>query len=177
MTKEGTDSNEFHEKEDTRMQLLECGRYKKTTFARDIIGGKYHDDKFAEIFYLESVTYNSNDSGTKWQDIVLRDVTGWIRGRVWAENIIPEYERYTGTVVLVQGRYTVYAGKPDLTIDRMEEAEYYEVSDYIETISGDSKNGHLNGSVKSCRILRSHTETWQTNSCRPGGWRRSPCCL
>ncbi len=51
MTKEGTDSNEFHEKEDTRMQLLECGRYKKTTFARDIIGGKYHDDKFAEIFY------------------------------------------------------------------------------------------------------------------------------
>ena len=81
----------FMKKEDTRMQLLECGRYKKTTFARDIIGGKYHDDKFAEIFYLESVTYNSNDSGTKWQDIVLRDVTGWIRGRVWAENIIPEY--------------------------------------------------------------------------------------
>ena len=87
------------------MQLLEGGRYKKTTFARDIIGGKYHDDKFAEIFYLENVTYNSNDSGTKWQDIVLRDVTGRIGGRVWAENINPEYEKYTGTVVLVQGRH------------------------------------------------------------------------
>lgn len=121
------------------MQLLEGDRYKKTTFARDIIGGKHPGDKFAEIFYLESVTYNSNDSGTKWQDIVLRDVTGRIGGRVWAENINPEYEKYTGTVVLVQGRYTVYAGKPDLTIDRMEEAEFYEVSDYIETISGDSK--------------------------------------
>lgn len=138
--KEETESNEKHEKkEDTGMQLLEGGRYKKTTFARDIIRGKYHDDKFAETFYLESVTYNANDSGTKWQSIVLRDVTGRIEGRIWSENINPEYERYTGTVVLVQGRYTVYAGKPDLTIDRMEEALYYEVSDYIETISCDSK--------------------------------------
>lgn len=107
------------------MQLLEGGRYRKTTFARDIIRGKYHDDKFAEIFYLESVTYNSNDSGTKWQSIVLRDVTGKIEGRIWSENINPEYEKYTGTVVLVQGRYTIYAGKPDLTIDKMEEALYY----------------------------------------------------
>ena len=49
------------------MQLLEGGRYRKTTYARDIIKGKYHDDKFAEIFYLESVTYNSHDNGTKWQ--------------------------------------------------------------------------------------------------------------
>lgn len=122
------------------MQLLEGGRYRKTTFARDIIRGKYNDDKFAEIFYLESVTYNSNDNGTRWQSIVLRDVTGRIEGRIWSENIKPEYEMYMGTVVLVQGRYTVYGGKPDLTIDKMEEAMYYEVSDYIETISDDSKN-------------------------------------
>lgn len=138
--KEETDFNEHHEKkEDITMQLLEGGRYRKTTYARDIIKGKYHDDKFAEIFYLESVTYNSNDSGTKWQGIVLRDVTGRIEGRIWKENINPEYEKYTGTVVMVQGRYTVYGGKPDLTIDKMEEALYYEVSDYIETISDDSK--------------------------------------
>ena len=58
--KEETKSNEYHEKkEDIKMQLLEGGRYRKTTFARDIIRGKYHDDKFAEIFYLESVTYLS----------------------------------------------------------------------------------------------------------------------
>ena len=138
--KEAAKFNGHHEKkEDIKMQLLEGGRYKKTTFARDIIKGKYNDDKFAEIFYLESVTYNSNDSGTKWQSIVLRDVTGRIEGRIWPENINPEYEKYTGTVVLVQGRYTVYGGKPDLTVDKMEEALYYEVSDYIETISGDSK--------------------------------------
>lgn len=121
------------------MQLLEGGRYRKTTFARDIIRGKYHDDKFAEIFYLESVTYNSNDNGAKWQGVVLRDVTGRLEGRIWPENISPEYEKYTGTIVLVQGRYTVYGGRPDLTIDRMEEALYYDIPDYIETISDDSK--------------------------------------
>ncbi len=138
--KEAGKFNGYHEKKEvTKMQLLEGGRYRKTTFARDIIRGKYNDDKFAEIFYLESVTYNSNDNGTRWQSIVLRDVTGRIEGKIWSENIKPEYERYTGTVVLVQGRYTVYGGKPDLTIDKMEESLYYEVSDYIETISDDSK--------------------------------------
>lgn len=128
-----------YEKGEIKMQLLEGGKYKKTTFVRDIIQGKYQDDKFAELFYLESVTYNSNDNGTRWQNAVLRDVTGRIEGKVWAERIRPEYEKYTGTVVLVQGRYTSYEGRPDLTIDKMEEALYYETADYIEVISSDSR--------------------------------------
>lgn len=124
------------------MQRLEDGRLKKTLFIRDL--GKKRptpNEQLAEMFYLESIKYTMNGEGSCWQRVVLKDVTGTIDTRIWGDKINPEYEKYAGSVVMVQGHFTAYEGKPNITIDRMEPAADFEVTDYVESISDAVKEG------------------------------------
>lgn len=77
----------------------------KKLFIKDI--KDYLEREISELFYVKEVTYSLRD-GTKWQDLHLMDVSGFLIGKCWSENMKEEYLSYEGKIVRVFGRVELY---------------------------------------------------------------------
>ncbi len=111
------------------------GVYHKSLYCADIRSCSDGESVF-EIFLLSQVQYCSNDRSVKWQSLTLEDRTGTIKAKIWSDHIQMEYEGYQGQIVIVKGTVTYYAGRPNLTVEKMQVMEEkYDLSEICWTLS------------------------------------------
>ena len=113
----------------------EKGVYHKTFYCEDILNCS-DGDKVFDIFLLTDVRYCSNDRGVKWLSMRLEDKSGCLRAKVWSQNLLMDYEGFSGQIVLVSGNVTYFAGTPEVSVDQMRIAKEgeFEFSDVIKTL-------------------------------------------
>lgn len=107
------------------MKKLE-GKYHKTLYCSEF-GNCGDGERVFEIFLLAEVRYCSNDRGVRWLQLRLEDKTGSISAKVWSDNIQMDMTGLAGQIVYVAGNVTFYNGKPDLSIEKMQQAPISEI--------------------------------------------------
>ena len=114
------------------------GVYHKTFYCNDLCNLS-DGDHVLDIFLLTDIQYCSNDRGIKWLSATLEDITGVIRAKIWSDKILMEYEGFKSQIVVAGGTVNYYAGKPEITIDKMVLAKVgeYEITEVIKTLSNE----------------------------------------
>ncbi len=87
-------------------------------------------------FVLEKITYTEN-AATRYQALILKDKTGRVYGKCWAEQMKKEYEKLEGKVVEVIGRVEVFRDSCELRVARIREvpADQVDPMDYYDSLT------------------------------------------
>ncbi len=97
---------------------------------------KYLDEEIQEFFYLLDVQY-TNSGDNQWQMCIFCDRTGKASGKVWSQNINPEWEHYYGRVVQLTGKVEIFRDIYCLNIFEIKEVPdgEYDNLDFVVSIS------------------------------------------
>jgi 3'-5' exoribonuclease len=104
----------------------ENGKYRKGLYCCDFSNCSDGDIVF-DLFLLKDTNYCSNDRGVKWLSLTLEDRTGTMHAKVWSDSLKMEYEGYRGQIVLLKGKVSYYAGRPDLSVEMMQVIQKEEI--------------------------------------------------
>ncbi len=128
----------------------------KKVFAVDIPSmlGK----EIRETFYLATIKSTQAEAAS-WMELNLKDKTGMVVGRVWAEYIEPAYPDYEHRIVEVIGRVEVYRDRYELRVVKLvpvEQGQYIR-SDYVDELPlgrAESYAGKIRDSIESMKDER-----------------------
>lgn len=125
----------------------------KNVFAADIptLLGK----EIRDTFYLAAIKSTQAEAAS-WMELNLKDRTGSVVGRIWAEYIEPQYFEYEHQIVEVIGRVEIYRDRYELRVVKLmpvEQGQYLR-TDYVEELPSDKAMEYVDNIKESIGAMK-----------------------